>query len=75
MIPVLEYKISKTSISYRWTNCVDEFKMPIKVDLGSEEERWIEPNTKWQEQKMADWFKGTTFVPNRNFYITVKKAE
>ena len=75
MIPTLEYKISKNSISYRWANCVEEFSMPIKVDLGSDEEIWINPTTKWQEQKMADWFKGTTFVPNRNFYINVKKAE
>ena len=74
-IPVLEYKITATSISYRWTNCVDEFNMPIKVDLGAGEERWIKPNTKWQEQKMDDGFKGTTFIPNRNFYITVKKVE
>ena len=75
MIPVLEYKITESSVSHRWTNCVDEFNMQVKIDMGANEERWINPTTKWQEQKMADWFTGTIFKPNRNFYITVKKVE
>lgn len=74
-IPVLEYKIKGDNISYRWTNCVDNFNMPIKIDIGADQERWIHPGTNWKETKMADWFTGKTFKPNRNFYVTVKHID
>ena len=75
MIPVLEYTISESTIRYRWTNCVEQFSMPVRVDMGGDKERWINPTTQWQEQKMGDWFNGTIFKPNRNFYINVKKND
>jgi aminopeptidase N len=51
-VPVLEYHVSadKTKLSFRWTNCVDGFNLPIFVQtnrgimvLGPESNKW---NTK-----------------------------
>jgi aminopeptidase N len=71
-IPQLEYKIKGYSFSYRWTNCVKGFKMPVKISSGGTE-RWITPSEKWQTQKMADWFNEASFAIDKNFYITSKK--
>ena len=69
-IPVLEYKLTKNSLSFRWTNCVEGFNMPIKLKDGT----WLQPDTKWSNtSKNLKW--GNKIETDRNFYITVKKAE
>jgi aminopeptidase N len=47
-IPVLTYQTSGEVISYRWTNCVKGFNMPIKVFVGGLPEKWIYPTDDWQ---------------------------
>jgi aminopeptidase N len=71
-IPQLEYKIKGSSFSYRWTNCVKGFKIPIKISSGGTD-RWITPGETWQTQKMADWFNEDSFAIDKNFYVTTKK--
>ncbi|MBL7740108.1 MAG: M1 family metallopeptidase [Chitinophagaceae bacterium] len=71
-IPVLEYKIKGSSFSYRWTNCVKGFNMPLRISSGGTE-RWISPKEEWQTQKMTDGFKEGSFRTDPNFYIEVKK--
>ena len=70
-IPVLEYKTGKTAISFRWTNCVKGFNMPIKVNTGTTQ--WIEPSEDWKTIQPAAGYDGSTFTADRNFYIVVKK--
>lgn len=72
-IPQLEYKINGFSFSYRWTNCIKGFKMPVKISSGGIE-RWIKPEEKWQTQKMPDWFNERSFSVDKNFYVVVKKV-
>ena len=72
-IPVLEYKIAGKKLSYRWSNSVPGFNMPVKVNTGNEKERWIKPTSKWQQLIKTNFFDGITFVPNRNFLIETKK--
>lgn len=72
-IPRLEYKVKGSSFSYRWTNCVKGFNMPVKIASGRIE-RWIKPEEKWQTQKMPDWFNERSFSVDKNFYIVVKKV-
>ncbi len=72
-IPELQYKISGTSITYRFTHCNKSFTIPVKVNIGKD--IWLEPTTEWQTQQYGDWFDGTTFIVNRNFYIQTKKIE
>jgi aminopeptidase N len=69
-IPVLEYKISGNKLSYRWTDCVKGFNMPLKINFGGE--KWISPTQKWKTLKIK---KGeeNEFSADRNFYIRTKK--
>jgi hypothetical protein len=69
----LEYKIRGLIFSCRWTNCIKGFKMPVRIFSGGKE-RWINPQEKWQTQKMATGFNEKTFSVDNNFYITLKKV-
>ena len=73
-IPVLEYKSKKGSIEFKWTNVVDGFNMPVKVDLGGRTQL-IHPTTKWESLQLADWHTGEVFKVDSNFYITTKKVK
>src|SRR5690606_3980970 len=44
-IPVLEYKLKKGKLTYRWTNCVAGFDMPVKVTLSPHQYSFIYPET------------------------------
>lgn len=65
-IPVLEYEINNKELKYRWTNIVDEFEMPIKVSINSEEQ-WIKPTGSWKTKTVRS--NDTTIIINRNFYV------
>jgi aminopeptidase N len=67
-IPVFEYKLNGTQLSYRWSNCVPGFNMPVKI-AGSGQ--WLHPSTDWQETKIAS---AAGFGIDPNFYVTVKKS-
>jgi len=64
-IPALEYKVANKTVSYRWTNTIDGFDMPVKLDNG----QWIQPTTEWKTME------GDGLQADKNFYITVKNAE
>lgn len=68
-IPVLEYKIQGGKLSYRWTNCIDGFNMPVKL---ANSDQWITPGTNWKETTLTAAVK--SFQVDNNFYIAVKKV-
>jgi aminopeptidase N len=85
-VPVLEYKTGRDggSLSYRWTNCVKGFDMPVKISTGSGSEKWISPTEEWHslpKEDAAPMAAGTNMNTNsvlaadRNFYIIVKKVD
>ncbi len=45
-IPVLEYIFSGTDIAFRWTNCIEEFDMPVKI-LLNDAPVTIHPTSTW----------------------------
>jgi len=69
-IPVLEYKVNGNKLSYRWTDCVRGFNMPLKINFGGE--KWISPVEKWKTLKIKKGEKAA-FSADRNFYITTKQ--
>jgi aminopeptidase N len=69
-VPVLEYKMNERKLSYRWTNCIDGFNMPVQI--GSGRALWLKPTTSWQEMELPLNYSMDDI--NKNFYITVKKA-
>jgi aminopeptidase N len=71
-IPVLEYKIDGYKLSYRYTNCVKGFKLPLKIKFKTEQ--WIKPTEKW---KTLDLYPegDNSFTVDPNFYIKTKKVD
>jgi aminopeptidase N len=74
-IPVLEYKFLPGAVNYRWVNCIDGFDMKVKVKINAEQEQWLHPSKDWKTLRVSGERTGTTFIPNRNFYILTKKSE
>lgn len=68
-IPILEYKIQAGMLSYRWTNCVKDFDLPLKLESS---ETWIHPTQQWQEQPLTNDVE--VLQIDKNFYTTAKKV-
>jgi len=69
-IPTLEYKMENDQIKYRWSDIVDDFQIPIKVNIDNDE-MWITPKAEWQETKQS----AATFFLDPNFYVFTKKIK
>ncbi len=68
-IPQLEYRYEGDEVSYRWTNCVPGFSMPVY--LGTANAFLLQPTTDWQKTKLPA---GTSVEAiNPNYYVTLKK--
>ncbi|MBK7306362.1 MAG: M1 family metallopeptidase [Chitinophagaceae bacterium] len=69
-IPVLEYKIDGYKLSYRYTNCVKGFNLPLKIKFKTEQ--WIKPTEKWETLNLYP--EGdNSFTVDPNFYIKTKR--
>jgi len=70
-IPVLEYKIKKNKLSYRYANCLTEFNMPVKIK--TDKEILIKPTTQWQTINLEK--KTKTISLDRNVYVKLEKVK
>jgi len=73
MIPVLEYKFTGDNMHYRWSNCVNGFDMPVKIDGAKGD--WLKPTTEWKTAAVTADIQKNGLKIDRNFYMTVKKTE
>jgi aminopeptidase N len=72
-IPVLEYKLKGNTLEYRWTNCLDNFHMPVKVQVSGKT-KWIKPvATTWKKTNVSSKAAEVTVDPN--FYVNSKRVE
>ena len=63
-IPTLETKTENGQKFYRWTNIIEGFDMPVKLNDSSE---WIYPTAIWQK------YEGTSpLIPDANMYVFTK---
>lgn len=71
-IPVFEYRIKDKKFYYRWSNCIDGFAMPLKIEFNGKQ-HWVHPTGDWQPLKE----KGTAaqVKVNPNFYVVSVKIE
>jgi predicted metalloprotease with PDZ domain len=67
MVPVLEYKLQQGKLSYRWSNCVTGFNMPVKV--VTDKEVWLNPTEQWQSLPVT----GNRITVDPNFYVASRK--
>jgi aminopeptidase N len=71
-IPVLEYKLEGFNLQYRYSNCIEGFNLPLKINFKGI--RWIKPTAAWQTLNMYP--EGdNSFSVDSNFYINTKKVE
>lgn len=60
-IPVLEFKMNKNALSFRYTGIVEDFDMPVKV-LVNEDPIWIFPKAEWKEKRFNDPLQSLSLV-------------
>lgn len=70
-IPKIEYKIKKNKLSYRYTNCLSEFNMPVKIK--TDKEFLIKPTTQWQAINLEKKIKIISL--DRNVYVKLEKVK
>lgn len=71
-IPTFEYKFQGNNLEYRWTNCVPDFDMPVKVTLNGKEQ-WLKPQTDWIVKLKTP--KDLKLEVDENFYVEVVKSK
>ena len=72
-IPTLEYQLQGKKVSYRYTNIVPGFAMPIQVSIDKSEEKLIKPISAWQELKLEKSIESFTVDPD--YYIFSKEVK
>lgn len=72
-IPVLEYKIKKNKIDYRWKTNVSDFKMPAILKVGNREVR-LDGTNDWQSYKVKAKNEDEILFDNKRFFILVLKV-
>ena len=73
-IPVLEYRLDGSQLSYRWANVIDGFDMPVRVTLRDATYRFIRPTTAWKTTKVK-LSKPEAFGVDPDFYVQTKAVE
>jgi aminopeptidase N len=71
-IPTLAYKIENNVLSYRWTNTIPNFNMPLKVTLTKDSFAWITPDMTWKSIKVDSKINTQNFKANPNFYVLLQ---
>jgi len=70
MIPALEYRMNGTELSFRWTDVVPGFAMPVRVQWG-ETSRIIQPTESWQTVDIPG-LDAASFRVDVNYYVVPK---
>jgi aminopeptidase N len=75
MVPTLEYRSDGTKLSYRWTDVVPGFAMPVRVAGGADTTwTWLHPTARWQAMRTPLGASDTLRV-DPEFYVMVKRVE
>jgi hypothetical protein len=70
-IPTLEYKLRGSKLSYRWSNVVPGFAMPVKVTTSPGKLTWIRPTQTWKTTTVK-LNRPEDFHVDENFYVVAK---
>jgi aminopeptidase N len=68
MVPNLEYRVQGDTLSYRWTDVVPGFAMPVRVRLSNEGYTWIRASEAWQDAALQ--VTPSEFGVAPDFYVT-----
>jgi len=70
-VPTLEYKIEGSKLSYRWSNVVPGFAMPVKITTSPGKLTWIRPTGSWKTTAV-ELSRPEDFHVDENFYVVAK---
>ena len=70
-IPVLEYRMTGDSISYRWADVVPGFAMPVKVWFSASDFSVIQPTQSWKSAALPAGA-GKKLRVDENYYVSSK---
>ncbi|WP_422079624.1 M1 family metallopeptidase [Ulvibacterium sp.] len=70
MVPKLEYTIEGDTITYRYTDIVSGFDMPVRIFV-EDKPHWLFPNQEWKTEALQGEL--STFKIDRNFYIRAER--
>ncbi|MFL5570117.1 MAG: M1 family metallopeptidase [Gemmatimonadaceae bacterium] len=71
MIPTLEYRLEGRKLSYRWTDVVRGFAMPVRATTSTGAYAWIKPTTSWKTMAV-NLSRPEDFRVDENFYVNAK---
>ncbi|MGB0949649.1 MAG: M1 family metallopeptidase, partial [Marinirhabdus sp.] len=71
-IPKLEYRINDNKLTFRYTNIVKGFDMPVKMMVDGKGE-WIYPTAHWKTKQFSNMVQHV--VPKPDFLIDAKMLE
>jgi aminopeptidase N len=72
-IPVLQYSLAGSTLSYRWSNVVPGFDMPVRIATSSADWKVVTPSERWQTVKVS-YGRRDGFRVDENYYVTVEKV-
>ena len=67
-IPNFEYSIKNNELSYHWINVVDNFEMPVEIEI-SNKKQWLYPTAEWKKMKINS----KKINIDRDYYIDHKQ--
>ena len=66
-VPNFQYKIKNKRLEYRWTNCIEDFDMPLLLKINNKLTK-IQPTTSWNKLVLKQSIK--ELIVDENFYVT-----
>ncbi|MAL61179.1 MAG: peptidase M1 [Flavobacteriaceae bacterium] len=66
MIPKVEYKIIENTLSFRYSNIIEKFDMPVIMVINGKEE-WIFPTSEWKSKEFKSTIESASIKPD--FYV------
>jgi aminopeptidase N len=70
-IPVLTWRIKDRHLYYRWTDCIDGYNIPVKINIKSGDDIWLEPSTKEQHIRLPKGVSEISLHPD--FYAKISR--
>jgi aminopeptidase N len=71
MIPEFDYRVEGGVLSYRWTNVVPGFDMPLEVSIPGLGDRMLHPTEAWQTLPVAS-LNAAELEVDENYYVTAR---
>jgi aminopeptidase N len=73
LVPVLEYRIDGSTLSYRWVDVVPGFAMPVRVTISGAQFSVVHPTETWQTTSVL-LAHPEDFTVDPNYYVLARNA-